>query len=329
MSSESNFGSKWINAQISKIKASKSLSELRKLQKVVIGEESDLNSTLRSLGNIPFEQRKIVGKRANIAKAELSRAIEQHERDLMLTTKGTFVDLSVPVSRQSIGRLHPLRETVDEMVNYFVSQGYDIAEGPEIENDWYCFEALNMPPGHAARDMQDTFYLKNGLIPRTHTSSVQVRYMESQKPPIRIIAPGKVFRNEDEDSTHTWEFYQLEGLVVTENITLADLKGTLAGFIRFLLGNDVKMRFRSNFFPYVEPAIEVDVWMDNQDGNGEWLEMLGAGMVDPQVFTNVGIDSKKYSGFAFGIGVERFAKIKYNVEDIRYFWRPDVAWLRQ
>lgn len=212
-----------------------------------------------------------------------------------------------------------------------------MADGPEIENEWYCFESLNIPKDHPARDMQDTFYLEDGRIPRTHTSSVQVRYMENNQPPIRVIAPGRVYRNEDEDSTHLWAFNQLEGLVVDRDINLGDLKGTLLAMAKYLFGDDVEIRLRPNFFPYVEPALELDVRYTYEVKQGDhlkkvksdWLELLGSGMVHPKVLENCGIDSSIYSGFAFGVGIERLVKIRHQVSDIRVLWRPEFNFMEQ
>jgi phenylalanyl-tRNA synthetase alpha chain len=211
--------------------------------------------------------------------------------------------------------------------------------GPEIETDWYCFEALNIGPGHPARDMQDTFYLEDGAIPRTHTSTVQIRHMEQHKPPIRIIAPGKVYRNEDEDATHIWSFRQVEGLAVDKDISLSDLKGTLEYMLKGLFGEDTELRLRPNYFPYTEPSVEMDascMICDEQSrykcrtckGTG-WVELGGAGMVHPQVFRNVGIDPEVYQGFAFGFGLERIAAIKYQLPDLRDLWRPNLKFLEQ
>jgi phenylalanyl-tRNA synthetase alpha chain len=214
--------------------------------------------------------------------------------------------------------------------------GYEIASGPEVDDDWHNFEALNMGKEHPARDMQDTFYLLDGYLPRTHTSTVQIRYMEEHKPPVKIIAPGKVHRNENEDATHSWIFHQLEGLVIDEGITFADLKGTLDYLAKQILGPETKTRFRPSFFPYTEPSAELDASCPQCDGKGcrscggtGWLELLGSGMVHPQVLRNMGVDPEKYSGFAFGMGVDRIAMIKHQIADARLLWHPDVRFLEQ
>lgn len=319
----------WVSTQLERIKSSQTDAEVIDLRREITGDGSSLSKLLRGLSDMSIEEKRLLGPLANKAKADIAKSIDAKLYELKTAGTVKVADLTLPAPKgATTHNLHPLKQVADELTEYFINQGFEVASGPEIESDWYCFEALKMPPGHPARDMQDTFYLSTGLIPRTHTSSVQVRYMEENKPPIKIIAPGKVFRNEDEDTTHTWEFFQIEGLVVDRGISLADLKGTLFEFIRFLLGPEVKMRLRPNYFPYVEPALEVDVWSPDGNGGGEWLEMLGAGMVDPVVLTNVGIDPDVYSGFAFGIGVDRFAKIKYDIDDIRKLWRPDLEWLR-
>jgi len=222
------------------------------------------------------------------------------------------------------------------MVELFTSLGNEVADGPEVEDDWPNFEALNMGQEHPARDMQDTFYLEDGNLPRTHTSSVQIRYMENHKPPIKIISIGKVHRNENEDATHSWIFHQVEGLVVGEGVTFADLKGTLDLVAKKILGPETKTRFRPNFFPYTEPSAEMDASCPQCGGKGcrscggtGWLELLGSGMVHPEVLRKMNIDPEKYIGFAFGLGVERIAMIRHNIPDVRYFWHPDVRFLEQ
>jgi phenylalanyl-tRNA synthetase alpha chain len=255
-----------------------------------------------------------------------------------LSASGPLYDLSAPSKLAKLGHYHPVEELQKQLIEIFWQIGFVVADGPEVETNWYNFEALNIPKDHPARDLQDTFYLENGTVPRTHTSSVQIRYMEANKPPIRIIAPGKVYRNEDEDTTHIWCFRQLEALVVDEGITLADLKGTLLYMLQSLFGKQTKLQLRPNYFPYVEPAVEMDAScvacrQNDPDcrlckGTG-WIELGGAGMVHPQVLKNVGIDPKRYSGFAFGFGIERMAAVKYGVDDVRQFWRPDFRFLEQ
>ena len=256
----------------------------------------------------------------------------------------TPLDVTAPGIVPPLGHRHPVSLVLDELVELFWQMGYQVADGPEVETEWHIFEALNIPADHPARDMQDTFYLENGLVPRTHTSGIQIRHMLEHRDslPIRIVAPGKVYRNEDEDSRHSWSFYQIEGLVVDEGISLGDLKGTLEAMLRGILGEGTKIRLRSNYFPYTEPSVEMDATCVVCGGTGQfeakschlcggtgWLELGGAGMVHPQVLRNVGIDPERYSGFAFGFGPERIAAIKYGVDDVREFWRPDFKFLEQ
>lgn len=296
-----------------------------------LGRKGSISQELRSIKDAPIDRRAELGKTGNRIRLSLEKEIEQKLgslREASLNTESTqhTYDLTAP-GRQGAqaGHVHPVESLQAELIQYFWQLGFNVAEGPEIETDWYCFEALNIPADHPARDMQDTFYLENGTLPRTHTSSVQIRYMEQNKPPIRIISPGKVYRNEDEDATHIWSFRQLEGIVVDEGVSLADLKGTLLYMLRAIFGQDAELRLRPNYFPYVEPALEVDVRVPG----GEWLELLGAGMIHPQVLRNVGIDPDVYSGFAFGVGLERLAAVRHQVPDLRGFWRTDLRQAKQ
>lgn len=315
----------------SELKKASSASEISEIRRKYVGKKSELQSRFKALGRVQtLETKKSTGEELNKLKQAITQLIDAAELDLQGSSDAPFIDVSKPGNSGLIGHYHPVMSTLNDLVQYFTTMGFDIAQGPEMETDWYCFEALNIPKGHPARDMQDTFYLENGLIPRTHTSSVQIRHMEKNKPPIRIISPGKVFRNEDEDSTHAWSFYQLEGLVIGEDINLGHLKGTLLGMVKHILGPDTQIRLRPNYFPYVEPALEVDAGRKNSiTGEVEWLELLGAGMVHEKVLENVKIDPNVYQGFAFGVGIERLAAIKHNVHDIRKFWRPDFNFLEQ
>jgi len=222
------------------------------------------------------------------------------------------------------GHLHPITQTIEDIVRIFGELGFSVANGPEIETEYYNFDALNIPADHPARDLWDTFWLSDGRLLRTHTSPVQVRYMEKHKPPIRIIVPGKVYRFEATDATHEAQFFQVEGLYVDKNVSLAELKGTITEFFKRFIGKDVKLRFRPSFFPFVEPGIEVDIAR-----GGKWLEVMGAGMVHPKVLERVGIDPKKYQGFAFGGGIDRFLMVKYGIPDIRLLWENDLRLLEQ
>ncbi len=331
-----------LNTYLKAIESAKSDSELESIRIKLLGKKGVVTLAVRSLGDLKAADKPKVGKQLNTIKASLTNAIKARQNALvserLAAESENYIDLTAPGGGHELGHPHPLKELQKQLIEVFRSIGFEIASGPEIETDWYNFEALNIPAGHPARDMQDTFYLKNGAIPRTHTSSVQIRYMETHRPPIRIIAPGNVYRNEDEDATHLWAFQQIEGLVVDENISLAELKGTLLYMFRSIAGKDINVSLRPSYFPYVEPALEVYVTCmicKGKDpdcrtckGTG-WIEMLGAGMVHPQVLRNVGIDPEKYSGFAFGGGLERIAALMYQIPDIRYLWRPDLRFLEQ
>ena len=301
-----------------------------------LGRKSEINEILKSLGTLSIDEKKSVGAAANKTKLEMEKLIEVREKELNNVLDTEVVDITAPGRLYPVGHLHPVTQVLEEMVDIFTSLGYEVADGPEVEDDWHNFEALNMGREHPARDMQDTFYLTDNNLPRTHTSSVQIRYMENHKPPIKIISVGKVHRNENEDATHSWIFHQVEGLVVGENVTFADLKGTLDLVAKKILGPDTKTRFRPNFFPYTEPSAEMDASCPQCKGKGcrscggtGWLELLGSGMVHPNVLRNMNIDPEKYSGFAFGLGVERIAMIRHNIPDVRYFWHPDTRFLEQ
>ena len=305
-----------------------------------LGRQGALTSLLRSLGTLPATERPVVGAAANEAKRELEAVLEERlaatlEDERRREREGARVDLTLPGRRPSLGSVHPLTRVHDEIVEIFVGLGFSVAEGPEIESDYFNFEALNLPKDHPARDMQDTFYLTEDRLLRTHTSPVQIRTMQAQKPPVRIICPGKVYRR-DADITHSPQFTQFEGLAVDRNISMADLKGTLELFAREMFGPRSKIRFRPSFFPFTEPSAEVDVLCFLCGGEGcrvckhsGWLEILGSGMVHPQVLRNVGYDPEDVTGWAFGMGVERIAMLKYGVDDIRLFFENDLRFLRQ
>ncbi len=319
-----------------------SAEQLTNLRVLYLGRKGSLTTQLKAVGSLPPAERARVGKEANEARVEIEGALARAEsrlssQKLASESQSDQLDVTAPTN-VSYGHAHPVSALIDEMVQVFWQMGYTVADGPEVETEWYNFEALNMPPSHPARDMQDTFYLEQGNLPRTHTSGVQVRYMEEHKPPIRIIAPGKVYRNEDEDARHVWMFYQIEGLVVDKGISLADLKGTLLAMMQGVLGKGTEIRLRPSYFPYTEPSVEMDASCVICGGKGKdcatcsgtgWLELGGAGMVHPAVLERVGIDPKIYSGFAFGFGPERVASIKYQVPDVREFWRPNLRFLRQ
>ena len=333
---------------IVKIKAAESLNKLEELRIKYLGRQGIVTLELRKLGTLPADERKSAGAEINKLKTMVEDELESQKNRLMIEadekTSDKAIDLTAPGLILPYGHRHPVSIVLDDLIDVFWQMGYQSVEGPEVETEWYNFEALNMGADHPARDMQDTFYLEDGQIPRTHTSAVQIRHMElnNDKLPIRIVAPGKVFRNEDEDSSHSWIFHQIEGLVIDENITLGDLKGTLEAMMRGVLGEETKIRLRSNYFPYTEPSVEMDATCVICKGTGlsdklvckmcsgtGWLELGGAGMVHPNVLRNAGIDPDRYSGFAFGFGPERIAAIKYGVGDVREFWRPNFSFLKQ
>jgi phenylalanyl-tRNA synthetase alpha chain len=315
-------------------------TELEQIRVRYLGRQGALTSLLRSLGTLPPAERPLVGAAANEVKRELEAALEQRrtatlEQERRRQRAGARVDLTLPGRRAPLGSVHPLTRVHDEIVEIFVGLGFSVVEGPEIESDYYNFEALNLPRDHPARDMQDTFYLTEDRLLRTHTSPVQIRAMQAQPPPLRIIVPGKVYRR-DADITHSPQFTQFEGLAVDRDISMADLKGTLELFAREMFGPRSRIRFRPSFFPFTEPSAEVDVLCFLCGGDGcrvckqsGWLEILGSGMVHPQVLRNVGYDPEEVTGWAFGMGVERIAMLKYGVDDIRLFYENDLRFLKQ
>jgi phenylalanyl-tRNA synthetase alpha chain len=317
-----------------------SSSELEAIRVKYLGRSGELTQILKSLGTLPAEERPLVGAAANEAKRALEalldvRLSEMLESERRRQRERARPDLTLPGRRPPRGALHPLTRVRDEIVTVFMGLGFSVAEGPQIETDFYNFEALNIPRDHPARDMQDTFYLSPETLLRTHTSPVQIRTMRAQKPPVRIIVPGVVYRR-DADITHSPMFHQVEGLAVDTRVTMADLKGTLDLFARELFGARSKIRFRPSFFPFTEPSAEVDVLCFLCGGDGcrvckqsGWLEILGSGMVHPQVLRNVGYDPEVVTGWAFGMGIERIAMLKYGIDDIRLFFENDLRFLRQ
>ncbi len=317
-----------------------STQELREFQLRFLGKKGELKAVLRGMGKLPPEERPTVGRMANQIKELLERAIEekeallrQREEKERLASEG--IDVTLPGRGPEMGGVHPITRVLREIEDVFVSMGFQVAEGPEIETDYYNFEALNIPSHHPARDMQDTFYLLEGLLLRTHTSPVQIRVMERFSPPIRIIAPGKVYRR-DADISHTPMFHQVEGLLVDEVSTFSDLKGVLERFASRTFGPRTLVRFRPSYFPFTEPSAEMDIGCVICGGKGcrvckgsGWVEILGCGMVDPAVFSFVNYDSSRYRGFAFGLGVERIAMLKYDIDDIRLFFENDLRFLKQ
>lgn len=298
-----------------------------------LGRQGSLPELMKQLGAAPAADRARLGKLANEAKTAVQSAFDARRDELEhagASADAARFDITLPGRTRPVGRLHPLTQTMERVVSIFQRIGFTIAEGPEIEDEWHCFDALNTPADHPARDLQDTLYLKDGRLLRTQTSTVQIRVMETHKPPIRIIAPGRVFRRDEVDATHSACFQQIEGLYVAEGVSVADLKGTMEHFFRELLGPDTRTRFRPHFFPYTEPSFEIDFSAASLGLKGrEWLEIAGCGMVDPNVFKAVGYDAEKYTGYAFGMGVERIAMILHGIDDIRLFYGNDARFLRQ
>ena len=302
-----------------------------------LGRKGILTKLLRSVSSLPPEQRAAFGKSANTLKNRLDQAFQDALKRFAQASEKEEggVDISLPGRVPPVGTLHPVTQIMDEICDIFLKMGFDIAEGPEVESDYYNFEALNIPRDHPARDMQDTFYVSDNIVLRTHTSPVQIRTMEQQDPPVRVVVPGKVFRC-DSDLTHTPMFHQVEGLLVDEGVSFGDLKGTLTAFIHQVFDDRTALRFRPSFFPFTEPSAEVDIVCVMCRGVGcrvcahtGWLEILGSGMVHPALFENVGYDPDRFTGFAFGVGVERIAMLKYGIDDIRKFFENDARFLTQ
>jgi phenylalanyl-tRNA synthetase alpha chain len=315
------------------IAAAQTPDAVEQLRVGLLGKSGSVTSQLKQLGALPADQRKAAGEAINRARDAIGDALSTRKavlEDAALDARlaGETIDVTLPGRNGGRGGLHPISRTLERIADIFGRLGYELADGPEIEDDWHNFEALNFPPHHPARAMHDTFYFGDGRLLRTHTSGVQVRYMDAHQPPLRMIAAGKVYRS-DSDQTHSPMFHQVEGLLVDEHSTFADLKGTLAEFVRAFFERDFEMRFRPSYFPFVEPGAEVDIAWQQPDGSTRWLEVLGCGMVHPNVLRNCGIDPERYTGFAFGLGVERFAMLRYGVNDLRAFFENDVRFLKQ
>ncbi len=326
---------------LSEITLANSLDALDQIRVNYLGKKGELTALLKSLGNLPGDQRKTAGQEINLAKQAVQTAIEARktqlqQAELQAKLASESIDVTLPGRGQQAGGLHPVTRTMQRIETLFSQLGFNVAEGPEIEDDYHNFEALNIPAHHPARAMHDTFYFDARTLLRTHTSPVQVRHMEQQPPPMRIIAPGRVYRC-DSDLTHTPMFHQVEGLLVDENVSFADLMGTLADFLQLFFENEnLKTRFRPSYFPFTEPSSEVDIQCVMCAGEGcrvcghtGWLEVLGCGMVHPKVFESVGIDNEKFTGYAFGMGVERLAMLRYGVNDLRLFFENDLKFLQQ
>ncbi len=320
--------------------ASSELQVLDQLKSKYLGRAGAVTSILEKLGTLPKEDRPRVGKLANQVKIALTTAITEKRSLLESKTDSSatpLIDMTLPGRRHQIGKLHPLTHIMDRAVSIFRRLGFAVMDGPEIETEWHCFDALNTPANHPARDMQDTVYVDREPDPkfgkhllRTHTSPVQIRTMLKQKPPIRIVAPGRVFRRDNPDATHSPTFHQIEGLYVDRDVSVSDLKGTVEFFFKQLLDPDVIVRFRPHFFPYTEPSFEIDLSSSHFRSQGkEWLEIAGCGMVDPNVFKSVGYTDDAYTGWAFGFGIERIAMVMNSINDIRLFTENDVRFLKQ
>ncbi|HYC05805.1 MAG TPA: phenylalanine--tRNA ligase subunit alpha [Azospirillaceae bacterium] len=326
------------------VEAASDVAALEEARVAALGKKGRITGLMKEMGNLTPDERRERGQALNALKDEVAAALDAR-RDLLKRAElgkrleAERIDVSLPPRPEREGRIHPISQTIDEMVAIFADMGFTVAEGPDIENDFNNFTALNMPPEHPARQMHDTFYLPNAAdgaarVLRTHTSPVQIRTMLSQKPPIRIIAPGRTYRS-DYDQTHTPMFHQVEGLVIGEDIHMGHLKGTLVEFCRaFFDLDDLPLRFRPSFFPFTEPSAEVDIGCSRKGGelklgnHGDWLEILGCGMVHPKVLEHCGIDSTRYQGFAFGMGIERVAMLKYGIPDLRTFFDADLRWLK-
>ena len=330
-------------AALAELKAAPDLAALEHAKGDWIGAHGKFTALMKQLGSLPKEDRPAAGKLINQAKAELEAALasRREELELKAALPKEPTDFTLPGRRRALGKLHPLTQVTDDIVRSFRKIGFVVADGPEIEDEYHCFDALNTPADHPARDTQDTFYLarldgsqssaiNHQLLLRTHTSSVQIRVMETQPPPVRIVVPGRVYRRDNADATHNSTFQQIEGLYVDKGVTVGDLKGTVEFVFKELLGSDVKIRFRPHYFSYTEPSFEIDFSNSLTRKMGkEWLEIAGCGMVHPQVFENVGYDPEVWTGWAFGFGIERIAMIRYGINDIRLFYENDLRFLRQ
>ncbi|MBP3272943.1 MAG: phenylalanine--tRNA ligase subunit alpha [Ruminococcus sp.] len=324
--------------ELSKASDLKSLDEIRVK---FLGKKGEITAILKQMGKLSAEERPVIGQLANTVRADIEEALTSAQNDLKSKAaakklEAERIDVTLPGKLPRLGSAHPLNATLAEVEEVFLGMGFDIVEGPEVETDHYCFEALNMPKHHPARDTQDTFYINENVLLRTQTSSVQIRTMENRKPPIRIISPGRVYRSDAVDATHSPLFHQIEGLVIDKGITMADLKGTLEMLLKRLYGEETQLRFRPHHFPYTEPSAEVDLMCFNCHGKGcsmckqeGYVELLGSGMVHPKVLEGCGIDPEVYSGFAFGIGLERITMGRYSINDMRLLYENDMRFLGQ
>lgn len=316
-------------ADLKEIRDLKSLEEFRIKY---LGRKGQVTRMLSEIGKVPKEQRAAAGQLANKMKKQVSAAFEQIKSKLSASEKEKtkeLIDVTLPGIKPQIGKMHVITQTISELLEIFGRMGFSVAYGPEVEDEWHNFVALNIPPEHPARDPLDNFYIDDDTLLRTQTSTIQIRVMEKHKPPIRVVAPGRVYRPDTVDATHMYMFYQLEALVVDEGVSMVDMKTTINQFIHTFFGPEIKWRLRPSFFPFTEPSAEVDLLWESKDGKTEWMEVGGCGMVDPNVFDAVGIDSEKYTGWAFGFGIERLAMRKYKINDIRLLFENDIRFLRQ
>lgn len=327
---------------LEKIAAAQDVKQLNDVRVAYLGKKGPITDLLKGMGKLPQEERPKMGALVNETRAQVQQVLDARKVELEAAAldaqlASETIDVTLPGRTVKVGNHHPLTRIIEEIEDLFIGMGYEVAEGPEVEKDYYNFEALNLPKGHPARDMQDTFYISEEILMRTHTSPVQARTMEkAQGKPIRIICPGKVFRRDNDDATHSHQFNQIEGLVVGEDIAMSDLKGTLDLFAKKMFGEDREIRLRPSYFPFTEPSVEMDISCFKCGGEGcnvckgtGWIEILGAGMVHPNVLEMAGYDPKKVTGFAFGMGPERIAMLKYGVDDIRHFYTNDVRFLEQ
>lgn len=323
------------------ISASENSAALEEIRVKYLGKKGELTTILRGMGSLSPKERPIVGKLVNEAKSEVEEKLEEavrkiREKEKNIKLSSEVIDISLPGKKNVIGKRHPLDLTLESMKEIFISMGFTVEDGPEVELDHYNFEALNIPKDHPARSEQDTFYINDNIVLRTQTSPIQIRTMENQEPPIKMISPGKVYRSDAVDATHSPIFYQMEGLVIDKGVTFADLKGTLELFSKKMFGDKVVTKFRPHHFPFTEPSAEMDATCFVCEGKGcrvckgsGWIEILGCGMVHPNVLRNCGIDPEVYSGFAFGFGVDRMVMLKYGIDDIRALYESDMRFLNQ
>ena len=323
------------------LESAETIEALEEARIKYLGKKGELTAILKGMGGLSAEERPVIGALANEVREFLTNAIDTKKAEMEAKLQDEklakeVIDITMPGKKSKVGNLHPLTKVLDEFKDTVIGLGFSIAEGPDVETDYYNFEALNIPKNHPARDTQDSFYVEDNIVLRTQTSPMQIRVMENKKPPIRIIAPGRVYRSDAMDATHSPIFHQIEGLVVDKGITMADLKGTLEALIKSIYGDKAVCRFRPHHFPFTEPSVETDVQCFNCGGKGcsmckgeGWIEILGGGMVHPKVLANCGIDPEVYSGFAFGIGLERLVMGRYDINDIRLFYENDVRFLKQ